>query len=57
MIHAHERRDVERLVELTSEHRRVALLALDHVDVPLPQGVFVTSATSAWTRSPPGSKQ
>ena len=38
MIHAHERRDVKRLVELTSEHRRVALLALDHVGVPLPPG-------------------
>ena len=38
MIHAHERRDVKRLVELTSERRRVALLALDHVGVPLPPG-------------------
>ena len=38
MIHAHERRDVKRLVELTSEHRRVALLALDDVGVPLAPG-------------------
>ena len=38
MIHAHERRDGKRLVELTAEHRRVTPLAFDHVGVPLPPG-------------------